>query len=734
MPELRPLDGVRVVELAGQTPARLCGKLLADAGASVTRVRLPERPAEAPLAAQHAERNRFLDTGKEVIDLALEDRRDRAALESMLGDAELYLTSWRHEQGEALGLDCETLLERHPGATVACVTPFGHTGPYAEFLADDVVLSALSGLTDATPGFPDRCPRPDDPPVQSRAALAESGGAFLAATAVFGALMPRLSGRPAPRHVEVVVLEAVVAQMAFEWGITAYGGGVSGRRTTHHALEPNVYLPCADGRVVIVAFSENHWRQLVEMMGSPAWAAAPEFATAVSRGENYQSLHARLREWTTRQRGIDVLEHAQARGVPSCCGLDLSSVISSEQIAEMGSIERRADGVFPADPIEVDGARRPSRSAAARQSAPATMAGPASLTEARAPLAGVRVLDLSQIVSGPYCGQLLAALGAEVILVESSTRLISRGFGPFTGEPAYDASAMFNQINQGKRSVQLNLATESGRRLLFELAATADVVLENLSRRAAASIGITHAALAGVRDDIILASISGFGRRGPWGDYVALHSGVILLSGLASVTRDDDDGTRLAGAIYPDLLTGTYMALAIEQALAARHQTGRGCHVEVSMLDVMLTCMADLVPLAARGETIAPHPVRFLRADEPGGFVAAPPGTDPGEVADATRREAVTRLQAGGVAAAPVLDMSEVMHDPHLSARGFIREDNHPVAGVRPIPALPWQYDGRRPKLSHAPCLGDSTDAVLRELLARPASEVATLRSEGVLV
>ena len=82
------------------------------------------------------------------------------------------------------------------------------------------------------------------------------------------------------------------------------------------------------------------------------------------------------------------------------------------------------------------------------------------------------------------------------------------------------------------------------------------------------------------------------------------------------------------------------MALAIEQALAARHQTGRGCHVEVNMLDVMLTCMADLVPLAARGETIAPHPVRFLRTDEPGGFVAAPPGTDPGQVADGTRREA----------------------------------------------------------------------------------------------
>ncbi len=652
----------------------------------------------------------------------------------MLGGAQLYLTSWRHQRGEPLGLDCHTLLDRHPGLTAACVTPFGHTGRYAEFLADDVVLSAMSGLTDATPGFPDRVPDPDDPPAQSRAALAESGGGLLAATAVFGALMGHLSGRPAPRHVEVVALEAVVAQMAFEWGITAYGGGVSGRRTTHHHLEPNVYLPCADGRVVIVAFSENHWRQLVEMMGSPSWADAPEFASATSRGENYASLHAHLREWTTRQRGIDVLEQAQARGVPSCCALDLSSVIASEQIAEMGSIERRPEGVFPADPIVIDGARRPSRPAAERVSARGGAAPATAPGEASAPLAGVRVLDLSQIVSGPYCGQLLAALGAEVILVESSTRLISRGFGPFTGEPAYNASAMFNQVNQGKRSVQLNLATESGRELLFELAATSDVVLENLSRRAAGSMGITHEALTNAREDIILASISGFGRRGPWGDYVALHSGVILLSGLASVTRDDNGDMRLAGAIYPDLLTGTYMALAIEQALASRRQTGRGCHVEVSMLDVMLTCMADLVPLAARGETIAPHPVRFLPADQQGTFVAAPPGTDPAQVAGSSRDQAAVRLQASGVAAAPVLDMSEVMLDPHLTARGFIRHDNHPVAGSRPIPALPWSYDGRRPQLSHAPCLGDSTDTVMRELLARQDSELDKLRSGGVLV
>ena len=288
-----------------------------------------------------------------------------------------------------------------------------------------------------------------------------------------------------------------------------------------------------------------------------------------------------------------------------------------------------------------------------------------------------------------------------MVLVESSTRLISRGFGPFTGEPAYDASAMFNQVNQGKRSVQLNLATESGRELLFELAATSDVVLENFSRRAAGSMGITHEALTNAREDIILASISGFGRRGPWGDYVALHSGVILLSGLASVTRDDNGDMRLAGAIYPDLLTGTYMALAIEQALASRRQTGRGCHVEVSMLDVMLTCMADLVPLAARGETIGPHPVRFLPAAQQGTFVAAPPGTDPAHVAGSSRDQA-SRSSAGqwrrSCAGARHVRGDA---DPHLTARGFIRHDNHPVAGSQADPRAALEL--RRPATAAQP-------------------------------
>jgi crotonobetainyl-CoA:carnitine CoA-transferase CaiB-like acyl-CoA transferase len=728
---MRPLRGVAVVEVGEGGGLRLCGKLLADAGASVTHVDLCGSESGTSQAGP------FTDGVKRSINLDPDTAADRTTLEQLLGDAGLYLTSLRHEPAARWSLDCDSVIARHSRLVTACVTPFGQSGPYAGFTGDDLVLSALSGLTDATPGFPDRCPR-GDPPVQSRARLAESGGAFMAAVAAFGALMPALLGKQGPRHVEVALLEAVVAQMAYEWGITAYGGGVAGRHTTHHELEPNVYLPCRDGWVIMVAFTESHWRSLVELMGSPQWALEPEYATAQSRGVHYSSLHAHIAEWTRLQLGSDVLQAAQARGLPCCCSLELAQTLSSEQVAEMASVTEEHGVVVPSDAILVDGRRRPRPTppdSDARGTGQLPARHASSNGPAQAPLAGIRVLDLSQIVSGPYAGQLLAALGADVVLVETSQRLISRGFGPFVGEPAYDASAMFNQINQGKRSLELNLANDGGRELLRELVSEADVVLENFSRRAARALGITHEALREVREDIVLASISGFGRSGPWGDYVALHSGVILLSGLASVTRDSEGNMRLAGAIYPDLLTGTYMALAIEQALAERALTGRGCHVEVSMLDVMLACMGDLVPSAATGESVGPSPARFVPCLEPDRFVAtSTPDEALDDVAGLTRQEAMESLQAAGVAAAAVLDSSDVIADVHLAARGFVRQDDHPVAGPRPIPAVPWSYDGHRPVLHHAPCLGDGTESVLAGLAGRTIDDLNLLRTQGVLI
>ena len=425
-----------------------------------------------------------------------------------------------------------------------------------------------------------------------------------------------------------------------------------------------------------------------------------------------------------------MLEAAQARGVPCCCAFELHDTVRSTHVQETRALESDGVSTFPADPIVVNGRRGWTAEADLVATRTEPKAGPA----AGGPLQGIRIVDLGQIVAAPFAGQLLAALGAEVILVESASHLTSRLFGPFAGEPKHDAGMMFHQVNRGKCSVEIDLTNPTGQAVLRELVAGADVVLENFSRRAASRLGITYETLSAAQPDLILGSITGFGSTGPWRDYVALHSGAILMSGLASVTRDGDGQPRLAGAIYPDLLAGSYLALAVSQALLRRSRGGGGCHVEVSMLDVLLTCMGGLIPDAIAGKTFDEHPCRFLPTAETGRYLAVPAtGVDPETVAGLTRREAMNRLQAEHVPVAAVLDIIEVMADPQLVTRGFVSRLEHPVAGARLMPGVPWLYDGVRPNLGPAPTLGNRTLETLTELTHLTDEEVESLRRDGSL-
>ena len=788
-----PLRGVRVVELTEGIAGALATKMLADAGATVTRVELGSAvELPGPFAAEW---HLFLDADKDLLALG-RDPEGLARLDELMAGADLFVTTGLHERAEGLGLDCPSMLARHPQLVAVCVTPFGQDGPYAPLAADDAVLSALCGLADATPGFPDHRELADEPPVQSLAPLAEAGGAFIAALATFGALLARLRGLAGPRHIEVSTveaaaalmsyewsafayggpvrgrrpglpdlapnayldtadgtaanaalgallarkaggarhvevssLEAAVSMMTYEWAVTSYGGEVRGRRPGPADLEPNCYLPCRDGMVVLVAFGDAQWRALVELMGNPGWASDPRFETGESRTAHWRELRTHLAEWTRDQEGAAVLDAAQARGVPCACAFELRETLASEHIRETEALRHLPTGPVPADPAVVNGVRRQPHRGVTRT---ATPNWPAKATPT-GPLTGVRVLDLTQYVAGPFAGQCLAALGAEVVLIETSTHSPSRSFGPFAGTPRHDAGATFNHHNRGKRSVLLNLKTDEGRRILRELVRASDVVLENFSRRAAEKLGVTYDALAKERPDIILGSISGLGRSGPWGGFVALHSGVILLSGLADVTRDEEGRPRLVGSTYPDPVTGAYLALLVQQALAERAQTGIGCRIEVSMLDVALTCMGGLVAPAARGETFDQHPVRFLSTRERGRYVAVTGDTEL-DCTGLSRREAMMALQRGGVAAGAVLDMGEVIDDAHLRARGFVVADSHPVATGHPLPGVPWLYDGVRPGLGPAPCLGEGTRDVLAELTRLEDDELALLEQNGVLV
>lgn len=669
-PGIHPLAGIRIVEAGDGLALRLCGRLLADAGAEVVRVPLATDSLLAqPYGADWAS---WLDEGKS----------ETPDTEADLASAWLLLTS--HPHGSPLG--CDSALARHPRLIAACVTPFGQDGPRAGQPGDDVAIAAQSGLADATPGFPDMQETAADPPVQSLAPLAEAGGAYIAAAAVFGALLTRLRDLPGPRHVEVSTVESAAGLMIFEWSQHAFGGPIRGRRPDLPELAPNCYVDTADGTAVIVAFTDPFWKILKEMMGNPEWAEDPDFATSVSRGFAWAKLRPHIEAWAATQSGRNLMEAAQAAGLPSCCSLRLVDTLTSEQTRATNAV---SDGKL-ADPVVLGGSRRARLTVAER---PAAIPPPELVPgTAAAPLSGIRVLDLGQIVAGPWAGTMLAALGAEVTYIEPPGFPLTRRFGPFIGEPQHDAGAVFSQVSRGKRSIQVDVKSAEGRELLFGLVRTHDVVLENFSADAAIGLGLGYDALRAVREDVILASISGFGRKGPWGTYGAFHSGILLLSGNADVTRDENGRMRLAGAIYPDFLAGTVMAFAVEQAVALREQTGAGRHVEIAMLDVLLTTMGGLVPAALGGERFPAHPARFVRDN--GGYVAEHAGLR-----------------------TPVLDIGQVMADEHLQARGFVLTQEHPVSGATTVAAVPWRCDGIRPVLSHSPLL-DSGRADLPELLA----------------
>lgn len=389
------------------------------------------------------------------------------------------------------------------------------------------------------------------------------------------------------------------------------------------------------------------------------------------------------------------------------------------------------------------------------------------------PLAGVRVLDLGQVFQGPYAGFLLAMAGADVIKIEPPHGDMSRRRGR-------DGDYPFRALNGCKRGIVLNLKTERGRKLLLELGRSADVLVENFAPDVMPRLGLGADVLLKVNPRLIYASASGFGSTGPYAHKRALDLTVQAMSGLMSATGEKGGRPLKAGAPVADFMSGAHLYGAIVTALFERSRSGRGRHIEVSMLESMF---APLLPAAGHAYTSSAAPERsgnrhvadsyvpfdtFECAD---GWVAIVCGTDEhwaklteamgrpdlradqslarlqgriarieevtAEVAKwtsaRTRDEISAICEQHHVPAAPLRDVVEILADPHLHARGFLTEQVT-EAGPVALPNSPMRYEGSalRP-LTSPPGLGEHTDEVLTELCGLDKSAIAELRREGVI-
>ena len=398
------------------------------------------------------------------------------------------------------------------------------------------------------------------------------------------------------------------------------------------------------------------------------------------------------------------------------------------------------------------------------------------------PLKGIRVADFGQILAMPFATQMLGWLGAEVILVESRERLTLRTWPPFAEAiPGVNRSGGFNTVNNNKLSCTLNLRSEEGQRLAHRLITISDVVVENYSIGTMEKLGLGYETVRQLRPDVIYVSLSAFGRTGPMKDSVGFHSAVNLFSGVAAATGYPGGKPRILGSMLPDLLSGSYCALATLEALYHRFKTGEGQYVEVAMSEVFTNLIPEAVMdytlngqeanrVGNRDKSKAPHNVYLCKGDQKwlaisidsdsqwNAFchvIGQPEWTDDPRFVDAASRwenqealdslieswtkgkepnEVMAALQEVGVPAASVLDSREVLEDSHLVERGFVTQVDHPETGRRPMGTLSWSMNGERPdNIRHAPLLGEDNHYVLGQLLDLPEDEIQRLMKAGVI-
>jgi crotonobetainyl-CoA:carnitine CoA-transferase CaiB-like acyl-CoA transferase len=393
------------------------------------------------------------------------------------------------------------------------------------------------------------------------------------------------------------------------------------------------------------------------------------------------------------------------------------------------------------------------------------------------PLAGVTVLDLTRVLSGPYCTMLLADMGARVIKVEQPGRGDdTRAWGPpfVEGESAY-----FLSLNRNKESVTLDFKHPEGRALLDRLIGRADVLVENFRPGTLARLGLDHASLAPAHPRLVYASISGFGQDGPRAAEAGYDAVIQAEGGLMSITGPADGAPHRLGVAVADFISGLFAAQGVLAALLARASTGRGQRVDVGMLDAvtaLLTYQAGSwfatgeVPrrLGNRHPSIAPYDT-FAAAD--GEFVLAVGNDaqfrafcdvigepalarDPRYATNAGRVEHyrtlqpliadrlahhprahwLTRLTSAGVPAGSVRSVAEALGDPQLAARDMVVQVTHPTAGAIRQLGVPVKLSDTPGSVRCAPpLLGQHTEAVLAGDLGLDAARLASLRAAGVI-
>jgi len=769
------LQGVVVVDLSTSLSGAYTAKMFADSGATVTRVEPsggdPQRRAQwsgvphestAPLF-------RYLRHGQRSVIGAPGD----AQVSALCDGADLVIVS-----GPAP--------EVRPGTVVLCITPYGLDGPFADRPATEFTLQADSGAL-AMRGVREH------PPIQMGGRIVEwVGGAYGAVAALAAVRRAVATGHGEVIDLSLFEVASITATNYADLSFSLAGRPVPDPDVPPRSVEIPSIEPTLDGWVGFNTNTRDQWESFCVLIERPDLLDPPEFAALGVRSARAAEWNAMVREFTTKHTTADIVERAAALRIPVAPVSDGKMLLELDHPRQRGVFLTDDEGGFrhPRRPYLLDGAPGPRPLPAPQPgshdgaSAPQRAPRPAPTAPVRLPLEGIRVLDLTAWWAGPSGAGVLASLGADVTHVESTRRIdgMRTTGGMFFGtkDQWWEYSAFFLAANINKTDVTLDLDRPEGRALALELAAQADIVIENFTPRVIEAFDLDWDVIREVNPRAVMVRMPAFGLDGPWRDRPGFAQTMEQITGLAWMTGHPEDQPRIQrGPCDPN--GGLHAAFGALIGLAHRDRTGEGCLIEAPMFEAAINVAAEpVIEWSANGLLVeregnrspyaAPQNLYAARGTE--NWVAVSCATDGqwravatligrADLADdptlatlADRRrdhdrldaaigtwvaehdadEAVAMLLAAGVPAAAARDLRRSASHPQNDWRGFCEMVEHPVVGVHPTPTLPFRFDSvERWVRMPAPTLGQDNAEILGRRLGHDDAELAALEEAGVI-
>ena len=763
-----PLQGLRVIDLTDDL-GRFASKLLAEMGATVVRVHDGAGVTHGPAmrAPEAAARGALLDwwyeAGKQLLPLRLETADGAATYRSLARGADLILEACAPGRLAALGLDHADLAPANPRLVQVSLTPFGRTGPRAGWLASDLVTAALSGVLSI-------CGTPEQAIVPWGRQSFAAAGVVAAIAGLACVRQARATGRG--QLVDVSAQEAVAASIEQPWFQFHYSdlqpgfAKIAPRQGSLHWSRGYLVLPAKTGACMITPTPApaalHQWLIEEDVPGAKELVPPGETVTLL----HLPALVALAAQFALRHDAAWLFREAQKRHLAWGHVQTVRDLEANEQLAFRGAFVATPElpavrrGRFP---IVFGATPAPPPAAPARAELSELLAAwtprQAVTSEARdaqppaRPLAGVRVLDFSWVLAGPFACRMLGDLGADVVKLQTQSRATS------VNDPAW---GFFASFNRSKRSVAIDMKASGALEIMRRLVERADVVIENYAAGVLARWGLGWETLRAWNPRLVYVTMSGCGHEGPWNSVVSYGPTVQALCGLTALSNPPGRYDVGVGYALNDMAAGGLAALSVLAALEARERTGEGQLVDIAQLEVGAYMVGAAVLDVLSNERVAeatgnadPYAAFLLNdvfvtsdgelavtlrdaADAAALARATGGGIDAlaAWCAARTGAAAMAALQGAGVSAGRVQNAHHMFSDDEqLAARKFFGTLESPVFGERPFERFPALFGAAvlEPYRCAPAFVGEHNLEVLSELCGMSEDEVGAAMADGRL-